>query len=74
MSSTKWTEHGHIGDGVYVSDDGFQMWLAANDHNNKVIALEPEVFKELLRAAAKVWGPEAVAGILSIVDIELTGK
>ena len=37
------TELGHIGDGVYLSHDGFQYWLAVNDHRNKVIALEPQV-------------------------------
>ena len=34
----------YLGDGVYASFDGFQIWLAVNHHENKVIALEPSVF------------------------------
>ena len=43
-------ELGYLGDGVYLSHDGFQFWLAANNHNNKVIALEPAVWDNLKRA------------------------
>lgn len=39
----------YIGDGVYASFDGYQIWLAVNHHNNKVVALEPNVFENLLR-------------------------
>lgn len=42
------TESEHIGDGVYISFDGFQYWLAANHHENKVIALEPTTFHDLV--------------------------
>ena len=38
----------YLGDGVYASFDGYQMWLAANDHKNKVVALEPDVLSRLL--------------------------
>jgi hypothetical protein len=38
----------YLGDGVYASTDGFQLWLAANHPDNKVIALEPDVFQRLL--------------------------
>lgn len=41
------TEGRHLGDGVYASFDGYQIWLAANDHRNKVIALEPAVMQRL---------------------------
>lgn len=41
--------HDYLGDGVYASFDGYQIWLAANDHRNKVIALEPSVFAALMR-------------------------
>ena len=34
------SELGYIGDGVYVSTDGYQIWLAVNNHENKVIALD----------------------------------
>jgi hypothetical protein len=38
----------YLGDGVYASFDGYQIWLAANHHENKVIALEPAVMKSLI--------------------------
>lgn len=38
----------YLGDGVYASFDGYQIWLAANDHRNKVIALEPAVMNALI--------------------------
>ena len=41
-------DHEYIGDGVYVSFDGYHIWLAANDHKNVVIALEPDVFDALV--------------------------
>lgn len=39
----------YIGDGVYVSFDGYQIWIAANDPANKVVALEPSVFDNLVK-------------------------
>lgn len=33
----------HIGDGVYVSYDGFHVNIAVNDHRNHVVALDPNV-------------------------------
>lgn len=45
----------HLGDGVYVSFDGYQLWLAVNDHNNKVVALEPGVVVALLAYARRIW-------------------
>jgi surface polysaccharide O-acyltransferase-like enzyme len=36
-------ELGHMGDGVYLSHDGYQHWLAVNHHENKVVALEDHV-------------------------------
>jgi len=44
----------HIGDGVYVSFDGSQIWLAVNHHDNLVVALEPEVFRRLLAYVARL--------------------
>ena len=41
----------YLGDGVYASFDGYQIWLAANHHENKVIALEPSVFAKLCKYA-----------------------
>ena len=37
----------YLGDGVYASHDGFQVWLAVNHHENKVVALEPSVIARL---------------------------
>lgn len=39
----------YLGDGVYLSFDGYQLWLAANHHENLVIALEPAVFERLVQ-------------------------
>ena len=37
----------YLGDGVYASFDGYQVWLAVNHHENKQVALEPRVFQNL---------------------------
>ncbi|MDE2097120.1 MAG: hypothetical protein KGL39_07730 [Patescibacteria group bacterium] len=44
----------YLGDGVYASFDGYQIWLAANHHENRVVALEPEVMMHLIEYAAKI--------------------
>lgn len=46
-------EPSYIGDGVYLSDDKYQLWLAANLHENRVIALEPDVFLALVKQGAQ---------------------
>jgi|GEM_PF-1976232 len=46
--------HDYLGDGVYASYDGYHIWLAANDHRNKVVALEPGVFRRLLNYKARL--------------------
>ena len=38
----------YLGDGVYASHDGYQIWLAVNHHENIVVALEPSVLARLL--------------------------
>lgn len=38
----------YLGDGVYASHDGYQVWLAVGDHQNKVVALEPPVMDALI--------------------------
>ena len=43
----------YIGDGVYLSDDGWQLTLAVNDHRNIVAYLEPGVMCQLIDEAAK---------------------
>ena len=37
----------YLGDGVYASFDGYQIWLAVNHHANNVVALDPMVFSRL---------------------------
>lgn len=37
----------YIGDGVYLSNDGYQLWLAVGNHQNKVVALDLETFLTL---------------------------
>ena len=41
------TEEVYLGDGVYASFDGYQIWLAVNHHENNVVALDPSVFARL---------------------------
>lgn len=54
MTDEKKDTDAYIGDGVYVSFDGYQIWLAANHHENKVIALEPPVLKRLIEYAKRI--------------------
>jgi hypothetical protein len=46
----------YLGDGVYASFDGYQIWLAVNHHTNKQVALEPAVLMSLLAYAERVYG------------------
>lgn len=52
----------HLGDGVYVSFDGYQLWLAVNDHRHKVVALEPSVLAALTEYARSIntWNNPAI--------------
>lgn len=44
----------HIGDGVYVSDEGYAIALRVNDHRgNPVVLLEPDVLDALVRYAER---------------------
>lgn len=46
----------YIGDGVYASFDGWYVWLRApRENGDHMIALEPDVFKELAIYFAKAW-------------------
>jgi acyl-CoA thioesterase FadM len=47
----------YLGDGVYASFDGYQIWLAVNDHRNRVVALEPSVMAALATYAGQVFTP-----------------
>jgi len=47
----------YLGDGVYASFDGYQIWLRADRFGaEQAIAVEPEVLAQLVRYAAKVFG------------------
>lgn len=57
MSTTE--EHAaYLGDGVYASFDGYQIWLAVNHHENKQIALDPRVMQQLVAYAGLFWAKE----------------
>jgi hypothetical protein len=45
----------YLGDGVYASFDGWQIWLAVNHHENKQVAIEPTVLMMLLAYAESVY-------------------
>ena len=38
---------GYVGDGVYLSFDGYHYLLAVNHHENVVVALEPDVLLQM---------------------------
>jgi len=53
-------EWSYLGDGVYVSFDGYQLMLRANNyHNANTIYLEPSVFGSLVDYAKRTWGTPA---------------
>ena len=44
----------YIGDGVYVTDEGYAIALRVNDHRNEpVVCLEPDVLAALVRYAER---------------------
>jgi hypothetical protein len=50
---TEYKELGYLGDGVYLSDDGYHLWLAVGHHESKVVALDPDVALALVQAILK---------------------
>ena len=50
-------EQVYLGDGLYASFDGYQIWLRTSDGLSvtNTIALEPQVMKALSDYAAKVF-------------------
>lgn len=51
------TKETYLGDAVYASFDGYQVWLRTGDGNNNRIALEQEVMQNLMRyVSAKIPG------------------
>jgi hypothetical protein len=67
----------YLGDGVYASFDGFQIWLAANHHENKVVALEEPVMAALykyhhdLHERIREWRQEFPVGAPETKEIKL---
>lgn len=52
----KHTDHKYIGDGVYVSFDGFQLWLRLGAHDAEpLIALDPATFKALTEHGTRIF-------------------
>lgn len=43
----------HLGDGVYVGHDGYQLWLSVGDHLHPTIALEPGIAQAILDYATQ---------------------
>lgn len=41
----------YLGDAVYASFDGYQIWLTTGDGNNNRVALEPPVLDNLTKYA-----------------------
>lgn len=39
----------YLGDAVYASFDGYNIWLRTGDGNNQRIALDPGVYANLVR-------------------------
>jgi len=45
----------YLGDGLYASFDGFAIWLRApRENGDHVVALEPQIFAELIRYVAEL--------------------
>lgn len=49
------TRREYLGDGVYASFDGYHVWLAVNNHENDVVALEQPVIDALARYARRAF-------------------
>ena len=45
----------YLGDGVYLSHDNYQLWLAVGHHENRVAALDIEVFTSLVTEGQKMF-------------------
>lgn len=37
----------YLGDGVYLDDDGYQLWISVGHHENRVVALDKYTFDSL---------------------------
>ena len=57
MSDEAQMPDAYLGDGLYLSHDGWHIWLAANTPLNRTVALEPAVFGALVDYIARHPGP-----------------
>ena len=49
-------QHEYLGDGVYASYDGYHIWLRTGSHDSdeNKIALDPSVFRALVKYGARM--------------------
>lgn len=53
MADRKLLEPSHLGDGVYVHDEGYRIVIAVNHHNNKVVYMEENEILGLIEYAKR---------------------
>ena len=58
MTDERKQQQTYLGDGVYASYDGYQIWLAVNHEDNIVVAIDPRVMYMLVQYANEVWPVE----------------
>ena len=59
LAEQKTVEPTYLGDAVYASFDGYQVWLHLNDHRSPgLIALEPSVYRSLVEYGKRIWSQE----------------
>ena len=56
VKAEKQQEDQHLGDGVYVSHDSHQLWLAANHHTNRTVAMGERELQGLVDYARRRLG------------------
>lgn len=55
MTDERKQQQTYLGDGVYASYDGYQIWLAVNHEDNIVVAIDPRVMYMLVQFARRIW-------------------
>jgi len=55
------SEETYLGDAVFASFDGYQIWLRTGDGNNNRIALEPGVYAALVRYRDEIYQRDIVS-------------
>lgn len=57
----------HLGDGAYISYDGWHYWLGANSAGNMTVALEPSVLENMMRYI-RVHHPNKARDLISVLE------